>query len=51
MLGVVGVVWVVWVGEMVEVVKLVEDVVVMNPVYFNIHGYAEIGCPVTFGLV
>ena len=44
-------VWVVWVGEMVGVVRVVEDVVVMNPVFFNIYGYAEISFLVTFGLV
>ena len=31
--GVVEVVRVVWVGEMIGVVKVVEDVVVMNPVF------------------
>ena len=47
----VWVVWVVWVGEMVGVVRVVEAVMVMNPVFFNIHGYADIGCLLTFGLV
>ena len=51
LVGVVGVVWVVWVGEMVWVVRVVESGMVMNPVFFNIHGYADIGCLVTFGLV
>ena len=51
MVWVIGVVWVVVVGGMVGVVRVVEDVVEMNPVFFNIHGYAEIGCLVTFGLV
>ena len=42
-----GLVWF-WV---VGVVGVVEDVVVMKPVFFNIHGYAELGCLETFGLV
>ena len=33
MVWVVGVVWVIWVGEMVGVVRVVEDVVVMKPVF------------------
>ena len=49
--GVDRLVLVVGVGGMVEVVRVVEDVVVMKPVFFNIHGHAEIGCLVTFGLV
>ena len=50
MVRVAGVVWVVGVGGMVGVVRVVEDVVVMKPVFFNIQGNAEIGCLVTFGL-
>ena len=49
--GVVEVFWVVRVGGMVGVVRVVEDVVVINPVFFNNHGYAEISCLVTFGLI
>ena len=49
--GVVGVVWAVGVSGMVEVVRVVEDVVVIKAVFFHIHGYAEIGCLVTFCLV
>ena len=47
----VGVVRVVGVGGMVGVVRVVEDVVVMNQVFFNIHGHSALGCVVTFGLV
>ena len=43
-LGVVGMVWVVGVGEIIGVVKMAAVVVVMKPVFFNIHGFAEIGC-------
>ena len=40
----VGVVWVFGAVEMAGVVRVAEVVVVMKPVFFNIHGYAGIGC-------
>ena len=49
--GVVGAIWVVWVGGMLGVVRVVEDLVVIKPFFFIIHGYAELCCLVTFGLV
>ena len=45
-----GLVWFGVVG-VVGVVRVVEDFEVITPVFFTIHGYAEIGCLVTFGLV
>ena len=49
-----GLVWfvMVWFGLVwFGVVRVVEDVVVIKSVFFNIHGYAEIGCLLTFSLV